>query len=113
MRTDEFLTLLQKVHNSKELVDLLVQASALEPPLPVEFPARKDTKLACTKNTPWVSAGSRATPTEWQFQGSSNWTQYPGNAYSKVVKYKVLWEKARIEEIDKRLHEAYGFVYVY
>lgn len=57
MRPDEFMARLQNVQDSKELVDLLVQATALEPPMLVSFPPAKGTKLACTKILPLFLLG--------------------------------------------------------
>ena len=128
MRPDEFLARLQQAQNSKELVDLLVQATALEPPMLVPFPPQKGTKLACTKNTPWVPAGTRAEPTWWcgrkkgyasaTWDNSSearHWELEPSDLEptKPILKYKIKWANGREEEIDKATHDAYRFVYVY
>lgn len=127
MRPDEFLARLQQAQNSKELVDLLVQATALEPPMLAPFPPLQGTKLACTKNTPYVPAGTRAEPIAWCGRPKEYDTSYTGAYYDQlwksslsdlapskpIVKYKIKWANGREEEIDKATHDAYRFVYVY
>ncbi len=96
MRADEFLVRLQQVRDGKQLVDLLVQASIVAPPLKCPFPPEVGTQVAPLNNTPWVAAGTHG---KVSYEGS----------YS----YSVTWPNGREESINKETHDRYGLVYVY
>jgi len=101
MRADEFLARLQMAQTGKELVDLLVQASAIAPPMTCPFPPHPGTKVACMNNTPWVAAGTGGDVISGLLRDSDG--QY----------WKVMWATAKEERIHKKEHDLYNFVYVY
>jgi len=102
MKADEFMIQLQRVNNSKELVDLLVQASIVAPPLLAPWYPQQGTKVAPLNNTPWVPAGTHGR------------VDRTSRAYSDGSGcYIIKWSTGKEEEIYKRQHDAYRLVYVY
>lgn len=98
MRADEFLARLQQVRDGKELVDLLVQASVVAPPMRCPFPPETGTRVAPMNNTTWVSAGTHARV---------------GNVNRLSDSYYLEWSTGVEELIDKQKHDLYSLVYVY
>jgi hypothetical protein len=96
MRADEFLVRLQQVRDGKQLVDLLVQASIVAPPMKAPWQPMSGTKVAPMNNTPWVAAGTHG--------AVSN----TGGSY-----YNVTWANGKVETIYKEQHDYYNLVYVY
>jgi len=96
MRADEFLVRLQQVRDGKQLVDLLVQASVVAPPLKVPWQPNSGTKIAPMNNTPWVPAGTHGTVSD---TGGSD--------------YYITWANGKREKILKEQHDSYNLVYVY
>jgi hypothetical protein len=96
MRADEFLARLQQVRDGKQMVDLLVQASIVAPPLRCPYPPQTGTKVAPMSNTAWVPAGTHGDV-----------------AMADSVNYLVTWATGKKEWIDKETHDRYALVCVY
>jgi hypothetical protein len=99
MRADEFLTRLQQVTSGKEMVDLLVEASIVAPPLRCPFPPEHGTRVAVLTNTPEYPAGTRGQVNSQNCKYNNFWT--------------FTWGSGRSETINKTKHDQYRFVYVY
>ena len=115
MRTDEFLARLQRVHDGKELVDLLIAAAAVAPPMKCSFPPLSGTTLVCMNNTPFIPAGTRGVPIEWHDSTGGFWGAITRKNLetAKIARYTIRWSTGKEEEIDKQTHDQYGFVYGY
>ena len=96
MQADEFLARLQKVRDGKQMVDLLVQASIVAPPMPAPFPPELLTKVAPMNNTPWVPAGTHGEVRPSGFHA-----------------YAIDWANGKKEDMDEKKHAQYRLVYVY